>query len=210
MTSTLVAVLTFIASLLAPPAIAQPTQSLEPHEFVIKDFHTERGVVLPEARLVYTTLGKLNAARDNAVLLPSHYMANVNGYNWLIGQRDRALDPAHDFLILTELFGFGWPAPHRVVANEATARWLQRDPSGPGWLRACHRASAPLLSRVPMAMQSYLAGTQRPASPIFGPAAATIDGPANLLEAGPLYAGACIERIGDILPARELVHELSA
>src|SRR5581483_5911062 len=44
----------------------------------------------------------------NAVLLPSHYMANVNGYNWLIGRSpDRALDPDRDFLILTELFGNG-------------------------------------------------------------------------------------------------------
>ena len=37
----------------------------------------------------------LNAARDNVILLPSHYMANFNGYNWLIGSAPaRALDPA--------------------------------------------------------------------------------------------------------------------
>jgi homoserine O-acetyltransferase len=34
-------------------------------------------------------------------------MANVNGYNWLIGAENRALDPAHMFLVLTELFGNG-------------------------------------------------------------------------------------------------------
>src|SRR3954467_10349338 len=27
--------------------------------------------------------------------------------------------------VLTELFGFGWPAPHRVVPNAATDRWLK-------------------------------------------------------------------------------------
>ena len=43
---------------------------------------------------------------------------------------------------------------------------------------------------------------------MFGPAAATIDGPPNLVEAGPLYAGECIDRIDDIRPAGELVHEL--
>src|ERR1043166_6361793 len=86
---------------------AQPAAPLERHEFVIRDFRTEGGVVLPEARLVYTTLGTLNAAGDNAILLPSHYMANINGYNWLIGPRDRALDPSRGFLILTELFGNG-------------------------------------------------------------------------------------------------------
>src|SRR5262249_55768535 len=74
---------------------------------VIRDFRTESGALLPEARVVYTTLGTLNAAGDNAILLPSHYMANINGYNWLIGAKDRALDPARDFLILTELFANG-------------------------------------------------------------------------------------------------------
>src|SRR4029453_7338736 len=88
---------------------AQPRAPLERHEFIIRDFQTESGVVLPEARVVYTTLGTLNANGDNAILLPSHYMANFNGYNWLIRGSDpaRALDPARDFLVLTELFGNG-------------------------------------------------------------------------------------------------------
>jgi homoserine O-acetyltransferase len=79
------------------------------HEFVIRDFRTRSGVVLPEARVVYSTLGTLNASGDNAILLPSHYMANFNGYNWLIRGADpnRVFDPARDFLILTELFGNG-------------------------------------------------------------------------------------------------------
>jgi homoserine O-acetyltransferase len=76
------------------------------HEFVIKNFKTESGVVLPEAHVVYGTYGHLNAARDNAVLLPSHYMAKLNGYEWLMGP-DKALDPEKLFLITTELFGNG-------------------------------------------------------------------------------------------------------
>jgi homoserine O-acetyltransferase len=76
------------------------------HEFVIKDFKTESGVVLPEARVVYGTYGHLNAARDNAILLPSHYMAKLNGYEWLMGP-GKALDPEKLFLVTTELFGNG-------------------------------------------------------------------------------------------------------
>ena len=76
------------------------------HEFVIQNFHTESGAVLPEAKIVYGTWGHLNAAKDNVVLLPSHYLANYHGYMWLIGQ-DRALDPAKLFLVATELFGSG-------------------------------------------------------------------------------------------------------
>src|SRR5690349_24046665 len=78
----------------------------ERHEFVIASFKTERGVTLPQARVVYGTYGKLNAAKDNAVLLPSHYMADFHGYEWLIGT-DKALDPSKLFLVATELFGNG-------------------------------------------------------------------------------------------------------
>lgn len=112
--------------------------------------------------------------------------------------------------VLTELFGFGWPAPHRVVPNGATSRWLSRDRRGPGWLRGLHRATAPVFSRAPVALQLRLAATQRSSRPMFGPAAATAGGPESLVDAGPLYAGECIERIDNIRPAAELVRELSA
>src|SRR5690349_16922339 len=78
----------------------------ERHEFVIANFKTESGVTLPQARVVYGTYGKLNAAKDNAVLLPSHYMADFHGYEWLIGA-NKALDPSKLFLVATELFGNG-------------------------------------------------------------------------------------------------------
>ena len=85
-----------------------PAGSPEPvqHEFVIRDFATERKAVLPEARVVYGTYGTLNAAGDNAVLLPSHYMADMHGYAWLIGP-GKALDPTRLFLVTSELFGNG-------------------------------------------------------------------------------------------------------
>jgi homoserine O-acetyltransferase/O-succinyltransferase len=69
-------------------AAAPESETLEPtqHEFVVKSFKTESGTVLPEAHVVYGTYGELNAAGDNAILLPSHYMAEMHGYGWLIGQ----------------------------------------------------------------------------------------------------------------------------
>ncbi|MET3108499.1 homoserine O-acetyltransferase [Oxalobacteraceae bacterium GrIS 2.11] len=76
------------------------------HEFIIHNFKTEQGVTLPEAKIVYGTYGTLNAAGDNAVLLPSHYMATLTGYEFLIGP-GKALDPTKLFLITTELFGNG-------------------------------------------------------------------------------------------------------
>ena len=98
--------LLFAQLVVAQDAAKPPEQKGEAHEFVIANFHTESGVTLPQARVVYGTYGHLNAAKDNAVLLPSHYMADFHGYEWLIGT-DRALDPSKLFLVATELFGNG-------------------------------------------------------------------------------------------------------
>jgi nitronate monooxygenase len=116
---------------------------------------------------------------------------------------------AHE-TVLTELFGLGWPAPHRVVPNAATDRWLRGGPRGPGWVRAIHRLMSIGTSRVPESLQLRLAGSQRPSRPLFGPVAATAEGPPNLVDAGPLYAGECIERIADVRPAGELVRALAS
>jgi NAD(P)H-dependent flavin oxidoreductase YrpB (nitropropane dioxygenase family) len=111
--------------------------------------------------------------------------------------------------ILTELFGAGWPAPHRVIANAATDRWLRDDPRGPAWIRVLHRATAPLLARAPLKLTQRLGELQRPDSPMLAPLPPTTDGPARLLDAGPLYAGACVARIRTLAPAGEIVRELS-
>jgi homoserine O-acetyltransferase/O-succinyltransferase len=101
-------------ALLALASLAASAQSAPPqpqpveveHTFILHNFHTESGVTLPEAKIVYGTYGQLNADGSNAVLLPSHYMAKMHGYDWLIGP-GKALDPTHQFLIATELFGNG-------------------------------------------------------------------------------------------------------
>jgi homoserine O-acetyltransferase/O-succinyltransferase len=95
-----------LAFLQISPARADDDVKPTQHEFIIKNFKTESGVVLPEAHIVYGTYGHLNAAGDNAVLLPSHYMANMNGYGWLIGP-GKALDPNKLFLVTSEMFGNG-------------------------------------------------------------------------------------------------------
>ena len=109
---------TLILVLLCGTVMAQNPAAGERHEFTIAEFRTESGATLPQARIVYGTYGHLNADRSNAVLLPSHYMANFHGYEWLIGA-GKALDPAELFLVTTELFGNGsssspsnTPEPH--------------------------------------------------------------------------------------------------
>jgi homoserine O-acetyltransferase/O-succinyltransferase len=95
---------------LCQPVVAQDQtakpETPERHEFVIANFHTESGVTLPQARIVYGTYGHLNAAKNNVVLLPSHYMATFRGYEWLIGT-GKVFDTSQEFLVATELFGNG-------------------------------------------------------------------------------------------------------
>jgi homoserine O-acetyltransferase/O-succinyltransferase len=101
----LILLLLICTTLFAQNPPAKPDTG-EQHEFVISNFHTESGVVLPKARIEYGTYGHLNAARDNVILLPSHYMADYHGYEWLIGP-EHALDTSQLFLVATELFGNG-------------------------------------------------------------------------------------------------------
>src|SRR5258708_2131748 len=93
-------------SLYAQDVAKSKVEPPDVHEFAIANFNTESGVTLTQARVVYGTYGHLNAAKDNVVLLPSYYMADCHGYDWLIGA-DHALDPSKLFLVATELFGNG-------------------------------------------------------------------------------------------------------
>jgi NAD(P)H-dependent flavin oxidoreductase YrpB (nitropropane dioxygenase family) len=71
------------------------------------------------------------AEREDVVqALEAGASAAVAGTRFLLSQESRAhqgyrhrLLEAED-TILPELFGASWPAPHRVVANAATQRWL--------------------------------------------------------------------------------------
>ena len=67
----------------------------------------QKGGVLPNVRLAYRTLGTLNAARDNAVLIPSWYGGtDADSAATMVGP-DRALSPEKYFIILTNLLGNG-------------------------------------------------------------------------------------------------------
>ncbi|HEY7479629.1 MAG TPA: alpha/beta fold hydrolase [Gemmatimonadales bacterium] len=74
--------------------------------FVLASFRFEDGTTLPNTVVSYGTYGRLNARRDNVILLPSSYMADHHDNDWLIGP-GRALDTTRYFLVATELFGNG-------------------------------------------------------------------------------------------------------
>jgi nitronate monooxygenase len=122
--------------------------------------------------------------------------------------KQRCLDAGET--VLTELFGLGWPdAPHRVIPNAATRRWLRGDPRGPRWIRTANRLTAPLARRIPTSMQYRAIKSQRPSQPFLGPQPPTHDGPDNLLDSGPLYAGMNVASVTQVRPAAELVKTLT-
>lgn len=114
-----------------------------------------------------------------------------------------------DGTILTELFGLGWPAPHRVVGNAATERWLGGDGEVPTLNSALNHLFAPGIRFTPAAIQRHFVTAQRPGSRVLTPLGPTDDGPGNLVDAGPLYAGQTVARIGELRPAAEIVRDLT-
>ena len=100
--------LTFALLLFAASSAAhgQPPSAVELRRFDLGDFPLESGQVLAGAKLAYTTRGTLNAAKSNAILLPSPYSGDHTAHDFLIGP-GRALDPADHFLIATNQLGNG-------------------------------------------------------------------------------------------------------
>jgi nitronate monooxygenase len=156
--------------------------------------------------------------------------AAVAGTRFLLSEESRAHALYKERLLaagetlLTDLFGAAWPAPHRVVPNAATARWLGVRPllaagrtkderravlRAPSANRALNRLLAPGARYTPPSLQLRMMRGQRPGSRLLTPAGPTDDGPATLVDAGALYAGETVARIDAIRPAAELVRDLA-
>jgi NAD(P)H-dependent flavin oxidoreductase YrpB (nitropropane dioxygenase family) len=175
--------------------------------------------------------GGIATAADVREALEAGATAAVAGTRFLLSEESRAHALykerllAADETLLTDLFGAGWPAPHRVVPNSATDRWLggvrplfpirgTKDERraffrAPSANRALNRVLAPGARYTPPSLQLRMMGAQRPGGRILTPTGPTDDGPATLVEAGALYAGETVARIDEIRPAGDLVCELA-
>lgn len=159
--------------------------------------------------------GGIATREDVREALDAGATAAVAGTRFLLSEESRAHPDYRRRLIdaeatiLTELFGAGWPAPHRVIANAATERWLECNRRGPRLNHILNRVLAPGARYLPERLQGRLARAQAPGSRILSPLGPADDGPANLLDAGPLYAGETVARIDDVKPASELVQALT-
>lgn len=92
-------------------------------EYRLGDVPLQSGGVLKNAHLAYTTHGTLNAAADNAVLLPTFYTGTHLRNEALFGA-GRAIDPARHFIISVNLFGNGYSSsPSNAGASQAGPRF---------------------------------------------------------------------------------------
>ncbi len=74
--------------------------------FPLGDVVLQSGVTLRGAKLAYKTYGELNAARDNAVLMPT-FFGGQHMDTELMMAPGRALDPAKYFIIVPNVLGNG-------------------------------------------------------------------------------------------------------
>lgn len=66
----------------------------------------QSGAVFPGMRLAYRTYGRLNAARDNAILDPTSFGAQHQEIDWLV-RPGGVLDPERHFIVIANQFGNG-------------------------------------------------------------------------------------------------------
>jgi homoserine O-acetyltransferase len=74
--------------------------------FDLGDLVLQCGVTLPHAKLAYKTYGKLAAARDNVVVMPTFYAGRHVETEPMMA-RGRVLDPAHWFIVVPNMLGNG-------------------------------------------------------------------------------------------------------
>lgn len=79
------------------------------------DFELETGDCLHGLKLAYATYGKLNAAKDNAILVPTWYSGTSRVMADLFVGEGRALDPSKYFILVVNQIGNGISSsPHNT------------------------------------------------------------------------------------------------
>lgn len=111
--------------------------------------------------------------------------------------------------VVTSLFGFGWHAPHRVLQNSATEKWLPPDGTPPGWIHPINKGAAVFSKYMPDSLQNFFYKSQSKRMPIYTPMAPnkTMNFVSSI-DYSALYAGACVSEINTILPAADIVTEI--
>jgi homoserine O-acetyltransferase len=102
------------------------TARAEPQIFNAYDFEFEDGSVLPELRVAYETHGKLNAGRDNAILLLHGTSGNRHSFDATIGP-GKTFDTDKNFVITVDAIGGGDSSSPKDGLGQDFPRYTIRD-----------------------------------------------------------------------------------
>jgi homoserine O-acetyltransferase len=96
-----------------------------PYELIdVGPLELEEGGVLPECRLAVATHGKLNAAKDNAILVTTWYSGTSKIMEQVYIGEGRALDPTKYCVIVVNQIGNGLStSPHNSLSPQAASRF---------------------------------------------------------------------------------------
>jgi homoserine O-acetyltransferase len=94
--------------------------------FNIYDFQFESGAILPELRVAYETHGKLNAGRDNAILLVHGTAGDRHAFDPIIGP-GKTFDTDKNFVITVDAIGGGDSASPKDGLGQDFPRYTIRD-----------------------------------------------------------------------------------
>lgn len=98
----------------------------EPQSFLMYDFEFENGSVLPELRVTYETQGKLNAGRDNAILLVHGTSGDRHAFDPIIGP-GKTFDTDKNFVITVDAIGGGGSSSPKDGLGQDFPRYTIRD-----------------------------------------------------------------------------------
>ena len=83
--------------------------------FELGDFEVAEGGTIPNCLLAYTTLGTLNANKDNVILVPTWFSGSHQIIQQVYVGEGRALDPEKYFIVIINQLGNGLSsAPHNT------------------------------------------------------------------------------------------------
>ena len=75
-------------------------------EFALGDLALQSGEVLPDAKIVCKTYGRINERGDNVIVYPTWFNGQHTDNEWLIGE-EMALNPNEYFIVVPNMFGNG-------------------------------------------------------------------------------------------------------
>jgi nitronate monooxygenase len=181
----------------------EPLRTLLPQ---IREMAKERPVLAAGALVEATDVQDVLAHGADAAVAGSRFLLTEECHAHP-GYQQRVVEATQT--VVTGLFGVGWRDPHRVVPNDAVRRWCRPDGRERPLPAALMAATLPLARRAPLSAADTMKRMQRVGLPLFSPAALLRGEDERALEWTPLYAGAGVDRLHDVVPAAEAVRRLT-